>query len=474
MKSSLPLLALSASAFAFPQAVTDDIRPKGDVPEGCTASWDGKFEVTIYQGHAKRDLLQKRSCNGEGVLVMTLEDGVLKDAQDRTGYVAENYQFQFDGPPQAGSKYTAGFSICPNGTLALGPSAVFWQCQSGDFYNLYDRHWAEQCEPVEVGIMPCGSDAKDAPKRRVVGSSIIATTVVTIVSDGTTKEVPTTIAVPMCQIGDGQVQVRTTPCDDMELPVITAPPVSQVPDGSLQVPTAAPPAPPVRPQGLPSEPGKPSEPDAPEGDEPSDEGSDEGLPPPGDEPSDESPGDASKKPESDEPSEPGSDEPSEPGNDETSEPAGEPGSPAASEGAAPTGDETPAETDAPVRPAGVGGPAETGEPTGADGPANTGAADEDDEPESLATDSAAAPTRTSGGTRSSGNSPTRAVRPFRSQTASETSDEDEAEETDSDSAGTATDEEESGESASASDAFRILPSVAIVVILSVVGGLMVL
>lgn len=170
---------------------------------------------------------------------MTLKDGVLKDAKDRTGYIASNYQFQFDGPPQAGAKFTSGFSACSNQSLALGSSTVFYKCLSGDFYNLYDRNWAEQCEPVQIVMMPCGGSSASAAARKVVGS-IIATTVVTVVSDGTTREVATTIEVPMCQIGDGQVQIRTTPCDDMKLPIITAPPVSQIEDGQIQVPTAAP------------------------------------------------------------------------------------------------------------------------------------------------------------------------------------------------------------------------------------------
>ncbi|KAH6886215.1 hypothetical protein B0T10DRAFT_563422 [Thelonectria olida] len=237
MRSSLALLALAVSSFAA------DLAPKGNAPDGCSASYDGTFEVTIFSGSSssKRDILNKRaSCSGEGVLVMTLKDGVLKDSKDRTGYVASNYQFQFDDPPQENAVYTSGFSACSNQSLALGSSTVFYQCQSGDFYNLYDRHWASQCEPVEVVMMPCGSSSGNSAKK-VVGS-IIATTVVTLVSAGVTTEVETTINVPMCQIGDGQVQVRTTPCDDMELPIITAAPVSQVSDGKLQVPTAQPPA----------------------------------------------------------------------------------------------------------------------------------------------------------------------------------------------------------------------------------------
>ncbi|KAL6408252.1 covalently-linked cell wall protein [Ilyonectria robusta] len=239
MKTSLCLLAIAASAFAVPQAVTEDISPKGSAPEGCDATYDGTFEVTVVKASESKRDLEKRSCNGDGVLVMTLKDGILKDAKDRTGYIASNYQFQFDGPPQAGAKFTSGFSACSNQSLALGSTTVFYKCLSGDFYNLYDRNWAAQCEPVQIVMMPCGGSSNSAAARKVVGS-IIATTVVTVVSDGTTKEVATTIEVPMCQIGDGQVQVRTTPCDDMKLPIITAPPVSQIEDGQIQVPTGAP------------------------------------------------------------------------------------------------------------------------------------------------------------------------------------------------------------------------------------------
>lgn len=175
---------------------------------------------------------------------MKLKNGVLKDAHDRTGYIASNYQFQFDGPPQAGALYTAGFSACSNGSLALGSSTVFYQCLSGDFYNLYDRSWAEQCEPIEIIIMPCGGAAAtttDLTKnKKVVGSSIVATTVVTVLSDGQPQVRSTTIAVPMCQIGDGQVQVHTTPCEAVKIPVITAAPITQSSDGKIQVPSSAP------------------------------------------------------------------------------------------------------------------------------------------------------------------------------------------------------------------------------------------
>lgn len=93
------------------------------------------------------------ACASEGTLTLTLADGVLKDAQGRTGYIADNYQFQFDAPPQAGAIYTSGFSACSNGTLALGGSNVFYQCLSGTFYNLYDRLWAPQCSPITINLL---------------------------------------------------------------------------------------------------------------------------------------------------------------------------------------------------------------------------------------------------------------------------------------------------------------------------------
>lgn len=93
------------------------------------------------------------ACQSSDTLVMTLNDGVLKDNKGRTGYIAANYQFQFDDPPQAGAIYTSGFSLCSNGTLALGGSTTFYQCRSGSFYNLYNENWAPQCEPANINAL---------------------------------------------------------------------------------------------------------------------------------------------------------------------------------------------------------------------------------------------------------------------------------------------------------------------------------
>ncbi|KAK5958907.1 uncharacterized protein PWA37_004454 [Arxiozyma heterogenica] len=99
------------------------------------------------------------SCKVDGTLSMTLKDGILTDSRGRIGSIVANRQFQFDGPPpQAGAIYAAGWSITPEGNLALGNNDVFYQCLSGDFYNLYDEHIAEQCSPVylqAVDLVSC-------------------------------------------------------------------------------------------------------------------------------------------------------------------------------------------------------------------------------------------------------------------------------------------------------------------------------
>ncbi|KAI1619990.1 hypothetical protein EDD37DRAFT_182190 [Exophiala viscosa] len=106
------------------------------------------------------------SCLSNSTLKLTLSNGTLLDARNRTGYIASNYQFQFDGPPQAGAIYTSGWSVCDSEdgsgspTLALGGNTTFYQCLSGKFYNLYTINWAAQCSPVQLkvtGLVQCGS-----------------------------------------------------------------------------------------------------------------------------------------------------------------------------------------------------------------------------------------------------------------------------------------------------------------------------
>ena len=98
--------------------------------------------------------LADTSCKNSGTLALTLKDGVLTDNKGRVGSIVSNRQFQFDGPPpQAGAIYAAGWTISEEGNLALGDSDVFYQCLSGDFYNLYDESIAEQCTPIHLEVV---------------------------------------------------------------------------------------------------------------------------------------------------------------------------------------------------------------------------------------------------------------------------------------------------------------------------------
>ncbi|KAL6930405.1 beta-1,3-glucan linked protein [Hanseniaspora guilliermondii] len=99
------------------------------------------------------------SCKNNGTLSMSLKEGVLTDSKGRIGSIVANRQFQFDGPPpQAGAIYAKGWGITPEGNLAIGNEDVFWQCLSGNFYNLYDENIGAQCKPVHleaIGFTDC-------------------------------------------------------------------------------------------------------------------------------------------------------------------------------------------------------------------------------------------------------------------------------------------------------------------------------
>jgi hypothetical protein len=53
MKYALAALGLATAAYA--QGVTEDIKPKASAPDGCEATYDGKFEISV-RSFAKRGL----------------------------------------------------------------------------------------------------------------------------------------------------------------------------------------------------------------------------------------------------------------------------------------------------------------------------------------------------------------------------------------------------------------------------------
>jgi hypothetical protein len=242
MKSFAVAAAFAGVAAAFPQGVTQSIAPKEPTPQGCKTSFDGPFSISI----ANVTTPSKRSLDARQakVLTITLDNGVLTDDQGRTGYIAANNQFQFDKPAQTGAIYTSGFSVCSNGTLAIGSSAIFYQCLSGDFYNLYDESTGNQCSPIYINILKAGGVASSGAATQIGDGQLQAATstkAVTQISDG---QIQASTGAPVTQISDGQIQASTagvavTQISDgqIQAPTSTAAPVTQISDGQIQAPT---------------------------------------------------------------------------------------------------------------------------------------------------------------------------------------------------------------------------------------------
>lgn len=197
MKHSTALLAFASIAFAspFPQGVTDEIEPPTSAPDGCSPDASGTFNIQVVNVSSTPSKVKVRDFTSlvgniltaqrqqDGILSLTLAGGILKDQADRTGYVAANDQFQFDDPPQTGAIYTAGFSVCENNTLALGDKAIWWQCLSGGFYNLYYDKQGDQCNEVYIEVINGGNSASGAASQASDGQPA-ETGAVSQISDG--------------------------------------------------------------------------------------------------------------------------------------------------------------------------------------------------------------------------------------------------------------------------------------------------
>ncbi|KAI9646758.1 hypothetical protein NHQ30_004756 [Ciborinia camelliae] len=208
MKTIFAVIASLASVTSA--QVTALITPTASAPSGCATSYSGSFQISAVNVSS----LAKRAD-----FALTLNEGILRDQQNRTGYIASNYQFQFDGPPQTGAIYTGGWSVCSNGSIALGGSAVFYQCLSGTFYNLYTQSLGGQCSQILIQTSAHPAAASAAA--------------VSQVSDGQPQAA--TSAAPISQISDGQVQGATSA---INIPIPSAA-VSEATDGQIQVATSA-------------------------------------------------------------------------------------------------------------------------------------------------------------------------------------------------------------------------------------------
>jgi hypothetical protein len=224
---SFAILALAATA-ALAQS---------SPPSGCQASSSGSFNIQTVNvtRSTKRELSTRQLA---GALTLTLKDGILRDQAGRQGYIASNYQFQFDQPLQAGARESTGFSVCGNGSLALSAPnraapAVWYQCLSGTFYNLYSQSTGAQCIPIYITAVMQGGGASQISDGQ---PQVTQPPRVSQISDGQ-PQASSPRAPVISQISDGQPQAPT--------PRPSAPVVSQISDGQPQAPTPRPTSRPV-------------------------------------------------------------------------------------------------------------------------------------------------------------------------------------------------------------------------------------
>jgi hypothetical protein len=237
MQFTLATLAALAAASIVSAATS-----AGSPPAGCSTSYSGTFEITVSLPMKKRDIEARQTTCSSGALVATLSNSVLTDSKGRIGGIVANHQFQFDGPPsQAGTIYNSGWSVCSNGSLALGPSAIFYQCLSGSFYNLYNTPAGASCQAVVITVIPCGgsggasqaSDGQPTVKSAVTQATegqIQASSAakVTQITDGQVQA--SSAGKPVSQFTDGQIQVTASP--------VKVTPVTQISDGQVQATSA--------------------------------------------------------------------------------------------------------------------------------------------------------------------------------------------------------------------------------------------
>jgi len=123
---------------------------------------DGQPQVhtvsQISDGQSHVTKTKRQAACVSGFLTLTLENGAMKDQEDRFAYIAGgNNQFQFDNPVQVGGYGENDFSLCKNGTIAFRGSTDWWKCDSGaGFYNLYNAEISnEACQACKFLVLAC-------------------------------------------------------------------------------------------------------------------------------------------------------------------------------------------------------------------------------------------------------------------------------------------------------------------------------
>jgi len=119
--------------------------------EGCAGDQCPRSSVFV---------VQLRQCDANGVILGFDSSGLLRDQLNRIGYIADNFQFQFDLPVQAGGYGAKDFSAYKDPQtkdiyLTWRGSPDFYKCRSGSFENLYSQSIAPHCQVTRIMIFPC-------------------------------------------------------------------------------------------------------------------------------------------------------------------------------------------------------------------------------------------------------------------------------------------------------------------------------
>ena len=250
---------MAAAAYATPQSVAGDISPSSSPTAGFSTSYLDKYQITAVSSTivTKRDL--SKVCDFHLTINLLHTDlNSAMPAQLPRDLLLSPLPIE-SSPTKMAVPYTLRLttksnlidprrlepstligSVGSNSSLALGSSAIFYECLSGGFYSLYDRHWVAQCEPILIDILPCGTSSS-GEVTQASGGQPAATSVTTAVSQIFDGQPQAQSAKPITQISDGQPQAASpipiTQISDGQPQVQTAV-ISQISDGQPQAPTA--------------------------------------------------------------------------------------------------------------------------------------------------------------------------------------------------------------------------------------------
>jgi hypothetical protein len=114
--------------------------PHETIPADCSVDYLGAFNIgfTPVDPSSEDDdeMRSKHKLATRTLVSLELTDGYLVDDQQRMAYIDDRDMLQFEMYPRS-PQFNAGFSICKNGTIALGNSALWYRCRAGAYSTIF-------------------------------------------------------------------------------------------------------------------------------------------------------------------------------------------------------------------------------------------------------------------------------------------------------------------------------------------------